>query len=47
MFDRAGIDPTSWKGRRVRVRGWLRKYNGPMIDASHPEQIEVLADQNS
>jgi len=46
-FDRAGIDLTSWKGLRVRVRGWLRKFNGPMIDASHPEQIEVLTDQNS
>lgn len=28
--------------RRVRVRGWLKSYNGPMIDATHPEQIELL-----
>jgi len=47
VFDRAGIDPTAWKGRWVRVRGWLRKYNGPMIDASHPEQIEVLTERDS
>lgn len=29
-------------GRTVRVRGWLQYWNGPMLRASHPEQIEVL-----
>ena len=29
-------------GRRVRVRGWIDRYNGPMIKTTHPEQIEVL-----
>jgi endonuclease YncB( thermonuclease family) len=29
-------------GRRVRARGWIDEYNGPMIEASHPEQIEWL-----
>ncbi|MFT5540486.1 MAG: micrococcal nuclease [Alphaproteobacteria bacterium] len=29
-------------GKTVRVRGWLKRYNGPMIEATHPEQIEVL-----
>ena len=29
-------------GRRVRVRGWIKSYNGPMIEATHPEQIEWL-----
>jgi len=29
-------------GRRVRVRGWIDDYNGPMIAVTHPEQIEVL-----
>ncbi len=29
-------------GTRVRVRGWLRSLNGPLIEATHPEQIEVL-----
>jgi len=47
VFERAGVDPTAWKGRRIRVRGWLRKLNGPMIEASHPEQIEVLAERGS
>lgn len=30
------------EGKRIRVRGWLRRFNGPMIEATHPEQIEVL-----
>jgi endonuclease YncB( thermonuclease family) len=33
---------TAYEGRRVRVRGWLKSFNGPMIEATHPEQIEVL-----
>ncbi|KAA0580587.1 thermonuclease family protein [Azospirillum sp. B21] len=39
---RAGIDPLSLEGRRVRVRGWITLRNGPMIEISHPEQIEKL-----
>ena len=29
-------------GRGLRVRGWIESYNGPMIEATHPEQIEWL-----
>ncbi len=29
-------------GKWIRVRGWLRLRNGPMIEATHREQIEVL-----
>ena len=42
LFRKAGFDPLLLEGRRVRVRGWLRDFNGPLIDATHPEQIEVL-----
>ncbi len=42
IFRRAKLDLSSLKGQRVRVRGWIKSYNGPMIGASHPEQIEVL-----
>lgn len=38
----AGIDPLSFEGRRVRVRGWIGLRNGPMIEITHPEQIERL-----
>jgi len=37
-----GISPQDYAGRRVRVRGWLRWSNGPMIEVTHPEQIELL-----
>ncbi|MCF3628470.1 thermonuclease family protein [Thalassospiraceae bacterium LMO-SO8] len=43
LFKRAGLGPDAYQGREVRVRGWLKTWNGPMIEASHPEQIEVLA----
>jgi len=29
-------------GRRVRVRGWMRYFNGPMVEATYPQQIELL-----
>lgn len=41
-FMAAGIDLKALAGRRVRVRGFLAWRNGPMIEASHPEQIELL-----
>ena len=41
-FEKEGIDPTDYQGRRLRVRGWVESWNGPMIEATHPEQIEVL-----
>ena len=42
VFKRADVDPTALDGRRIRVRGWLKSLNGPMIEVTHPEQIEVL-----
>jgi len=39
---RGGPTVASLEGRRVRVRGWLKSYNGPLIEATHPEQIEIL-----
>lgn len=41
-FAEAGIDPLSYESRWVRVRGWIESYNGPSIEATHPEQIEVI-----
>lgn len=29
-------------GKQIRVRGWLKNYNGPSITVSHPEQIELV-----
>jgi endonuclease YncB( thermonuclease family) len=44
-FTEAGIDLKGLAGKRVRARGWLAWWNGPMIEATHPEQIEVLGDR--
>ena len=41
-FEAEGFAPEDYRGREVRVRGWLKSFNGPMIDVSHPEQIEVI-----
>ena len=43
-FAAAGIDLKALPGKRLRVRGFLGWRNGPMIEASHPEQIELLPD---
>ena len=41
LFEAARIDLLALKGKQVRIRGWLRKRNGPLIEASHPEQLEI------
>lgn len=39
---RAGADWAGYTGRRLRVRGWLEDYNGPMIEIRSAAAIEVL-----
>ena len=29
------------ENRRLRVRGWIEERNGPRIEATRPEQIEI------
>jgi len=36
------LSPADRQGAQIRVRGWLKPRNGPMIEATHPEQIELL-----
>lgn len=38
----AGLALPALEGRHVRARGWIESFNGPMIEITHPEQIEVL-----
>ena len=45
-FAAAGIDLKQLAGKRVRVRGWIEWRNGPMIAATHPEQLELLPDSS-
>jgi endonuclease YncB( thermonuclease family) len=41
-FKAAGVDPKALAGKKLRVRGWIEWRNGPMIHATHVEQIELL-----
>ncbi len=41
-FKDSDIALESLEGKKVRVRGWIERWNGPVIKASHPEQVEVL-----
>lgn len=43
LFAEAGLDPQTLSGALVRVRGWIENRDGPRIDVTHPEQIEVLS----
>jgi micrococcal nuclease len=43
LFRNGGLDPMSLKGTTVRLRGWVRFDARPMIDVTHPEQIELLS----
>jgi endonuclease YncB( thermonuclease family) len=45
VFSAAGLEPRQLTGRRVRVRGWVEQRGGPWIEASAPEQIEIVADK--
>ena len=42
LFAAAGIAPDQLAGKRLRVRGFLRWWQGAIIEVDHPEQIEVL-----
>jgi hypothetical protein len=43
LFKAAGLDPLTLGGALVRIRGWVDDHDGPRIEVTHPEQIEVLA----
>lgn len=41
-FEKAGFDLANMEGLRLRVRGWVELYNGPVIWLDHPQAIEQL-----
>lgn len=45
LFQKLGIDPVQLKGQRVRVRGWVKSRNGPMIEMDHPERLELFDEE--
>lgn len=44
-FKKADFDPRKLANALIRVRGWVDDHDGPRIDVTHPEQIEILAAQ--
>lgn len=42
-FTTAGVPLKQLQGRVLRVRGWVETRAGPFIEATSPEQIEVVA----
>jgi endonuclease YncB( thermonuclease family) len=42
LFVAAGLAPQRLQGRRVQVRGVVEERGGPWIEATRPEQIEVV-----
>ena len=42
LFSRSGLDPLKLEGALVRIRGWMDGVDGPRVEVTHPEQIEVL-----
>ncbi|HEY9013028.1 MAG TPA: thermonuclease family protein [Devosia sp.] len=43
LFAESGFDPLMLEGALVRIRGWVDDRDGPRIEVTHPEQIEVLS----
>ncbi|MBF0169019.1 MAG: thermonuclease family protein [Alphaproteobacteria bacterium] len=42
LFREAKLTPAKMVGQKVRVRGFVILTNGPMIELSHPDQVEFL-----
>jgi len=41
-FSKAGVNLEALAGKKIRVRGWVRKYNGPFLDIHDLSQLEIL-----
>lgn len=45
QFTKKLIYPEQWNDKNIRVRGWIRSYNGPYMEINHPERFENLSDK--
>lgn len=41
-FAKEKLDPQSWGGQTIRVRGNVRDYNGPYMEIDHPAAVEFI-----
>jgi endonuclease YncB( thermonuclease family) len=44
-FEKANLNIMSLAHKNIRVRGWIDYRSGPIIELTHPEQIEILSDR--
>jgi micrococcal nuclease len=42
-FEKVGTDPLSLGGKKIRVRGWLREYNGPYLELENTAWLQILS----
>jgi micrococcal nuclease len=43
-FRQTGVDPLSYAGHTLRVRGWIERHIRPEIEIAIPEDIEMIED---
>lgn len=41
-FRDAGVDPTTYEGLKLRVRGFVDRMGGPDIEIANPQEMEVI-----
>jgi hypothetical protein len=41
-FRRIGVDPLSYAGRTVRLRGWVQRVRRPEIEIAVPQDVEIV-----
>lgn len=41
-FTESKMHPQDYLNKTIRVRGWLREYNGPYMEIDHPERVEII-----
>lgn len=41
-FEKSGLNPMKLAHKKIRLRGWLEYRSGPMMELTHPEQIELV-----
>lgn len=44
-FIKEGIDPMALSRKKIRVRGWLREWNGPFMEVDHPQSVELIGSE--
>jgi micrococcal nuclease len=42
QLSRKEVDAMSLAGKTIRVRGWLRNWNGPFMELETPERLEIV-----